>query len=245
MENLKNKVVLVVGGGSGIGLGIGVAFAREGCRVVLAARTASSLEAAKKLPEVGAALLTKTCDSTQRAEVAELVKWVEANAGPVDFLVYAAGVNIPKRTFAEIDPAEFDRVLSINATGAFNSIHAVLPGMRARKAGRIFNVVSLGGVQVLQLAGLPYTASKFAQASIGTFANLETLPDGVSVTNVHPGETETPLVDKRPVPPSAEQRARMLKPEDIAAMLVAVAKLPPRATVPEIVIAPRHMPLIR
>jgi NAD(P)-dependent dehydrogenase (short-subunit alcohol dehydrogenase family) len=244
MENLKNKVVLVVGGGSGIGLGIGLAFAREGCRVVLAARTAAALEAAKKLPEVGAALLTKTCDSTKRAELAELVKWVEGSAGPIDVLVYAAGVNIPKRTFAEIDPAEFDRVLSINATGAFNSIHAVLPGMRARKAGRIFNVVSLGGVQVLQLAGLPYTASKFAQASIGTFANLETLPDGVSVTNVHPGETETPLVDKRPVPPSPEQRARMLKPEDIAAMVVAVAKLPPRATVPEIVITPRHMPLI-
>ncbi len=243
MENLKNKVVLVVGGGSGIGLGIGLAFAREGCRVVLAARTAASLEAAKKLPEVGAALLTKTCDATNRAEVGELVAWVTANAGPIDVLVYSAGVNVAKRTFAEIDPAEFDRVTSINATGAFNSMHAVLPGMRARKAGRIFNVVSLGGVRVLQLAGLPYTASKFAQAAVGTFANLESLPDGVSVTNIHPGETVTPLLDKRPVPPPAEQRARMLQPEDIAAMVIAVAKLPPRATVPEIVITPRHMPL--
>lgn len=243
MDTLKNKVILVVGGGSGIGLGIGLAFAREGCRVVLAARTAASLEAAKKLPEVGAALLTKTCDAANRTEVSALVDWVVANAGPIDILVYAAGVNVPKRTFTEIDPAEFDRVMSTNATGAFNSIHAVLPGMRARKAGRIFNVVSLGGIRVLQLAGLPYTASKFAQAAIGTFANLETLPDGVSVTNIHPGETETPLVDKRPVPPSAEQRARMLKPEDIAAMVIAVAKLPARATVPEIVITPRHMPL--
>lgn len=243
MNTLKNKIVLVVGGGSGIGLGIGVAFAQEGARVVLAARTAASLEAAKKLPEVGSSLLTKTCDACNRTQVSELVAWVEANAGPIDVLVYAAGVNIPKRTFAEVDPAEFDRVMSTNATGAFNSIHAVLPGMRARKAGRIINVVSLGGVRVLQLAGLPYTASKFAQAAIGTFANLEALADGVSVTNLHPGETETPLVDKRPVPPSAEQRARMLKPEDIAVMAVAVAKLPARATVPEIVITPRHMPM--
>ena len=70
------------------------------------------------------------------------------------------------------------------------------------------------------------------------------LPEGVSVTNDLPGETETPILEKRPVPPSPEQRARMLQPEDIAAMVVTVAKLPARATVPEIVITPRHMPLV-
>ena len=244
METLKNKIVLVVGGGSGIGLGIGLAFAREGCRVILAARTASSLEAAKNLPDIGASLLTKTCDAANRAEVGELFAWVAANVGPIDVMVYSAGMNVPKRTFAEINPEDFDRTLSINATGAFNCMHAALPAMRARKSGLIVNVVSLGGLRVLQLAGLPYTASKFAQAAVGTFANLEALPDGVRVTNIYPGETETPILNKRPVPPSAEQRARMLQPEDVADMVVAVAKLPPRAIVPEIVITPRHMPLI-
>ncbi len=243
MEILKDKTVLVVGGGSGIGLGIGVAFAREGCRVVLAARTAASLAAAKKIPGVGATLLTKTCDAANRAQVAELVAWTTTHAGPIDVLVYCAGVNVPKRTFAEVTPEDFDRVMTINATGAFNAIHAVLPGMRTRKTGLILNVVSLGGLRTLQLAGLPYTASKFAQSAIGTFANLEALPDGVRVTNLYPGETETPILDQRPVPPSAEQRARMLQPEDVAAMAVAVAKLPARATVPELVITPRHMPL--
>jgi NADP-dependent 3-hydroxy acid dehydrogenase YdfG len=243
MENLKDKVVLVVGGGSGIGLSIGVAFAREGSRVVLAARTAASLEAAKKLPDVGASFQTKTCDAANRAQVADLVKWTETQLGPIDVLVYCAGVNVPKRTFADIAPEDFDRVMAINATGAFNSFHAVLPGMRARQTGLILNVVSIGGLRTLQLAGLPYTASKFAQASIGTFANLEAMPHGVRVTNLFPGETETPILDKRPVPPSAEQRARMLQPEDVAAMAIAVAKLPARAVVPEIVITPRHMPL--
>ena len=243
METLKNKIVLVVGGGSGIGLAIGVAFAREGCKVVLAARTAASLEAAKKLSDIGASLLTKTCDAANRAQVAELFAWVVEKAGPIDILVYCAGVNVPKRTFADLSPEDFDRVMAINATGAFNCIHAVLPAMRVRKSGLIFNVVSLGGLRTLQLAGLPYTASKFAQSAIGTFANLESLPDGVRVTNLYPGETETPILDKRPVPPTPEQRARMLQPEDVAAMAVAVAKLPPRATVPEIVITPRHMPL--
>lgn len=242
METLKDKVVVVVGGGTGIGLGIGLAFAREGCRVVLAARTAATLEAAKKTPDVGASLLTKTCDATDRAQLADLMRWTTEKAGTIDILVYCAGVNVPKRTFADIAPEDFDRVMSINATGAFNSIHAVLPAMRARKSGLILNVISLGGLRVLQLAGLPYTAAKFAQGAIGTFANLESLPDGVRVTNIYPGETETPILDKRPVPPSAEHRARMLQPEDVAALAVAVARLPARATVPEIVITPRHMP---
>ncbi|MEO6245280.1 MAG: SDR family NAD(P)-dependent oxidoreductase [Opitutaceae bacterium] len=244
METVKDKVVLVIGGGSGIGLGIGVAFAREGSKVVLAARTAAALDAAKNLPDVGAALLTKTCDATNRAQVADLVAWVTREVGPIDILVYSAGVNVPRRTFADLSPEDFDRVMSINATGAFNAFHAVLPAMRARKCGTIFNVVSLGGIQLLQLAGLPYTAAKYAQAAIGSFANLESLPDGVRVTNIIPGETETPILAQRPVPPTAEQRARMLQPEDVAAMAVAVAKLPPRATVPEIVITPRHMPMV-
>ncbi len=241
METLKHKIVLVVGGGSGIGLAIGVAFAREGARVVLAARTAASLDAAKKLPDVGTTLLTKPCDAANRAQVADLIAWTVAEAGPIDILVYCAGVNVPKRTFADIIPEDFDRVMAINATGAFNCIHAVLPAMRARKSGLILNVVSVGGVQVHPVAGLPYTASKFAQTAIGTFANLEALPDGVRVTNLYPGETETPLLDKRPVPPPPEQRANMLQPEDVAAMAIAVAMLPPRATVPELIITPRHM----
>jgi NADP-dependent 3-hydroxy acid dehydrogenase YdfG len=244
METLKDKVVLVVGGGSGIGLGIGTAFAREGSRVVLAARTTAALEAAQKLPEVGALLLTKTCDAVDRAQVAALVVWVTEHAGPIDILVYSAGTNVAKRTFADVSPEDFDRVTAINATGAFNCMHAVLPGMRARKTGLIINVVSLAGLRVLQLGGLPYATSKFAQSAIGTFANLEALPDGVRVTNLYPGETETPILAKRPVPPTPEQRARMLQPEDVAAIAVAVAKLPPRATVPEIVITPRHMPFV-
>lgn len=243
MESLKNKVVLVIGGGTGIGLGIGVAFAREGCKVVLVARTAANLEAAKQLPDVGTSFLTHPCDATDRTQVAELVRWAEAEAGPIDILVYSAGINIAKRTFANVDPADYDQVMSINTTGAFNSFHAVLPGMRARKSGLIFNIVSIAGLRTLQLAGLPYTTSKFAQAALGTYTNHEVLPDGVRVTNIHPGEVETPIVDKRPVPPTAEHRARMLQPEDIADMAVAIAKLPSRAVVPDIVVTPRHQPL--
>ena len=115
----------------------------EGSRVVLAARTAATLAAAKNLPDISAALLTKICDATDRAQVADLVAWTAVNAGPIDILVYSAGVNVPRRTFADIDPADFDRLTATNATGAFNCMHAVLPAIRARKTGPIINVVSL------------------------------------------------------------------------------------------------------
>ncbi len=243
MSELANKVVLVVGGGTGIGLGIGAGFAREGARVVLSGRTESSLAAAKEMEDVGSKFHTHRVDAVDRESVAQLVSWTENELGPVDILVYCAGMNVPQRSFADLDPAEFDQIMNVNATGAFNCIHAVLAGMRERGAGLIINVVSVAGIRNLKLAGLGYCASKFAQSSIGRFANLEALEDGVAITNLYPGETNTPILDKRPVPPPPGKRASMVHPEDIADMAVAIAKLPARATVPEIVVTPRHMPI--
>lgn len=234
---LKDKIVVVVGGGSGIGLGIGKAFRDEGAQVVLSGRTESTLR------EAGEGFGIRTCDATDRDQVEALVNSVTEEYGRIDVLVYSAGINVPQRTFADLDPGDFDTVMDINAVGAFNCLHAVLPGMRERKDGQIFNVVSLAGLRNMALAGVPYCASKFSQASIGTMANLEALPDGVRVTNLFPGETETPILNKRAQPPSAERRAQMLQPEDIAAVAITIAQLPPRATVPEVVITPRHMPL--
>ncbi len=243
MQNLKNKTVLVIGGGSGIGLGIGEAFAKEGSRVVLSSRNETTLNDAKANSDVSEQLLVFPADATDRKQISELVTWTEENAGPIDILAYSAGMNVPERLFENHDGAEFDQVMDVNATGPFNAMRAVLPGMRERKSGLVLNVVSLAGLRNMKLAGASYCASKFAQGSLGHFANLEVLEDGVSVTNIYPGEANTPLVDKRPTPPPAEQRAKMIFPEDVAAMAIAVAKLPSRATVPELVITPRHMPL--
>jgi NADP-dependent 3-hydroxy acid dehydrogenase YdfG len=143
---------------------------------------------------------------------------------------------------ANIDPADFDRVMAVNTTATFNCIHAVLPAMREQGAGLIVNIVSLAGLRTMLLAGAPYCASKYATGALGTFVNLEDGDKGIKVTNIYPGETNTPIVEKRPQPPPPEKRARMLQPEDIAACVVTIAKLPPRAVVPELVITPPHMP---
>ncbi|MDG1890843.1 MAG: SDR family NAD(P)-dependent oxidoreductase [Verrucomicrobiota bacterium] len=244
MESLKGKVALVVGGSSGIGLGIGMALAREAAKVVLVARTEAKLKAVQQQAGHEIGFHVKSCDVTHRQDFQSTVDWVQETLGPVEILVYSAGMNVPKRTFAEMDPECMDQVMDVNAIGAYNSMRAVLPSMRERRQGLIINVVSLAGLRAMQLAGLPYCASKFAQSAIGTYANLEALPDGVRVTNIYPGETETPILDQRPIPPSAEQRACMLQPDDIAEMVLTIAKLPSRATVPELVITPRHMPYV-
>jgi NAD(P)-dependent dehydrogenase (short-subunit alcohol dehydrogenase family) len=235
--SLKGRAVLVVGGGGGIGLGIAEALASEGCRVAVAGRSEESLRMATRDSRSQGRL----CDVTDRKQVTELFTWFGKELGSLDILVNSAGINVGNRMMANVDPADFDRVMQVNTTGTFNCIHAALPIMRQNRSGLIVNIVSLAGLRVLAVAGMPYCVSKFATGALGTFVNLEEAGNGIKVTNIYPGETNTPILDKRPTPPSAEKRAQMLQPEDIAACVVAVARLPPRAVVPELVITPPHM----
>ncbi|MHC4118157.1 MAG: SDR family oxidoreductase [Planctomycetota bacterium] len=239
--DLRDKVVLVAGGAGGIGLGIAKALAAEGCKVAIADADEKGLTDAVKAKTGNSAFLSSTCDITDRRQVSELFEWLDGELGSVDILVNSAGINVGNRMLANIDPADFDRMMEINTTGTFNCIHAALPAMREKGEGLIVNIVSLAGKRVMMLAGLPYCVSKFATGALGTFVNLEECGNGIKVTNIYPGETNTPIVDKRPTPPPPEKRAQMLQPEDIAACVVTVAKLPARAVVPELVITPPHM----
>ncbi len=241
--DLSGKVVLVTGGAGGIGLGIAKAFAAEGCRVAIAGTTEENLVKAVKSAETASPLLWRTCDITDRDQVAQLFQWLGDELGTVDILVNSAGINIANRMMSNIDPVEFDRVMAVNTTGTFNCIHAALPAMREKGSGLIVNISSVAGKRAMLLAGLPYCVSKFATSALGTFLNQEECANGIRVTNVYPGETNTPILDKRPTPPPPEKRAKMLQPEDIAACVVTIAKLPGRAVVPELVITPPHMML--
>ena len=239
--DLNGKIVLVVGGAGGIGLGIAKALAAEGCRVAIADNDKEALANATKV-EGGESILTgQACDITKREQVSQLFKWLGDELGPINILVNSAGINVSNRMMSNIDPTDFDRMMEVNTTGTFNCIHAALPIMREKGAGLIVNIVSLAGKRAMLLAGMPYCVSKFATSALGTFVNLEECGNGIKVTNIYPGETNTPIVDKRPTPPPPEKRATMLQPEDIAACVVTVAKLPARAIVPELIITPTHM----
>jgi len=235
---LKDCCVVVTGGATGIGLGIAKAFAEAGAKVCIGGRRKDTVDAAIESLGGSGNIFGHPLDVSNREQVATFFEWVGKTAGPTDILVQAAGINIRNRAIDTMTPEEWDQVIGINATGAYNCMTAVLPAMRARKNGLIINISSVAGKRAIALGGVAYGASKFAMTALGTCVSNEVASDGVRVTNVYPGEVNTPILDKRPVPVSDEHKAQILQPDDIAAMIIAIAMLPPRAHVPEIVIKP-------
>ena len=238
---LAEKTVLVTGGGSGIGLGIAITFAGEGCRVAIAGRNEEKLRDAAAGYAGQPPILWRVCDVADRGAVERLFAWLDSQGLlPLDVLVNSAGINTARRHMANLDPADWDRVLATNATGAYNCTCFALPGMRARRDGLIVNISSVAGKRAMTLAGPAYCASKFALTALGTAVGLEERPNGIRVTNIYPGEVDTPILKQRPVPVPAEKRAKMVHPEDIAACVLTIAKLPPHVLVPELVIVPLY-----
>ena len=235
--SLENQNALVVGGGTGMGEAIALALAAEGAKVAVAGRRQEKLDAVSKQAE--GKILAHTVDVAERESVKTLFDWAGAQfGGQLHLLVNCAGVNIPKRSMSELAPEDWDKVMAINATGVFNCMHFGLPLMRPHRTGLVINISSTSGKRAAPLGGLAYNASKFAMAAIGTSASEDERGNGIRVTTIFPGEVDTPILDDRPVPPDADHRAKILKPADIAAITVAIAKLPPLAHVPELVIKP-------
>jgi NADP-dependent 3-hydroxy acid dehydrogenase YdfG len=235
---LADKTVLVTGGGSGIGAACAVALARAGCRVAIAGRSAPKLEAVARGFDGRPPIRTHRADVADRAEVTALFRWAHSELGPIEILVNSAGINVPRRAMDELAPEDWDRMLAVNVTGAYNCIREVLPQMTARRDGLIININSTAGLRAGLLGGVGYNASKFALAALALTVAQEVKDQGVRITTVYPGEVETPILENRPVPVTAEHRARILQPEDIATVVVTIASLPPRANVSEIVIKP-------
>ncbi len=239
MNESRKQIALVTGGGSGIGRAAAAALADEGYDVVITGRTEDTLRQAAGM--IASDIAWKTCDVADRNSVTKLFEYLRQNDIAPDILVNSAGINVANRMMANIDPADFDQVISVNVTGTFNCIHAALPAMRQRGSGTIINVVSIAGRRSMLLAGVPYCVSKSAQSALGTFVGLEEAANGIKVTNILPGETNTPIVDRRPTPPPPEKRGAMLQPEDVAACILAVLRLPARAVVPELIVTPPYM----
>lgn len=238
--SLAGKSVVVTGGGTGIGLGIAKAFAKAGCKVTITGRRLEKLEQAQaeiKSDTEANEVAILACDVADRQAVQNTFEKIKSQ-GPIDILVNSAGINIPNRQMGTMNPEQWDQVLAINATGAYNCIYQVLPDMRERRDGLIVNVSSVAGKRALTLGGIAYAASKFAMTALGTAISNEVADEGVRVTNLYPGEVNTPILEKRPSPVSDEQKQKMVQPEDVGAMIVAIASLPPRAHVPEIILKP-------
>ncbi len=142
------------------------------------------------------------------------------------------------RSWAELDTEAWDQVIDVNLNGLLYCTRAVLPAMRAQKGGTIVNVSSWAGRYPTKLTGPAYTASKSAVVALTHSLNMEEFVNGIRATAFCPGEVATPILEKRPVPVSAEERARMLQMEDCGAAIAYVANSPMHVCFNEILVSP-------
>jgi NADP-dependent 3-hydroxy acid dehydrogenase YdfG len=233
---LEGKVAWITGGGSGIGLAGAMELARAGARVVLSGRNHDTLAAAEKQVKAVGSCDAIALDVSNKSAVAQTLERI----GRVDILVNSAGINDPKRNFFNVSTEAWDRIVGINLSGMFYCVHAVLPGMRSRKDGLIVNVSSWAGRYASTLTGPAYNATKHAVIALTESINMEEGLNGIRATAVLPGEVATPILEKRPVPPPPEVRAKMLQAEDLGKTILFLASLPARACVNELIISPTH-----
>ena len=238
MARLTGRVALITGGGSGVGLATARLFLKEGAKVAIAGRTAEKIRKAAESLGGGANLLALTCDVAIPDQVAALVRDTTAKFRRIDILVNNAGMNIKNRTMREMTPETWRTMLAANLDGAFYCTSAVLPQMRDRKDGVIININSIAGKRSGPLGGVSYNAAKFGMAALGICVGAEEKDNGIRTCNIYPGEIDTPILEHRPTPVTDDHRKQILQAEDVAEAVLFVALLPPRASVPELVIKP-------
>jgi NADP-dependent 3-hydroxy acid dehydrogenase YdfG len=229
--NLEGRVAVVVGASSGVGLAVTRALAAEGVRVHALARRAELIEHTDRI-------LSHRLDVTDERAVASFF----ADLGDVDIVVYAAGTNLKNRRLAELDAAGWRTLVDTNLSGAVHVLRAALPALRRRR-GQAVLIASVSG-RWPDASGPGYQATKAGVRALAHGLAFEEHANGVRVCAILPGAIDTAIIDKRPVAPTPEVRAKMLQPEDVAAACLFVLTLRPGAYVPELVILPTELQAI-
>ncbi|KQP23094.1 2-hydroxycyclohexanecarboxyl-CoA dehydrogenase [Pseudorhodoferax sp. Leaf267] len=192
MQRFEGKTVLVTGGGGGIGGATCRRFAAEGAKVaVFDMNLQAADQVAAAIRADGGQAQAFRCDITDRATVDQAVAATLESLGPIDVLVNNAGWDVFK-PFTKTEPAQWDKLIAINLTGALHMHHAVLPGMAARKAGRIVNIAS-DAARVGSSGEAVYAACKGGLVAFSKTIAREHARHGITVNVVCPGPTDTAL----------------------------------------------------
>ena len=236
---LEGKVCIITGGGSGIGRATALMMAEEGATVVVVGRTAAKVEAVRdEVAAAGGTAEAYGLDVADKPGIDKMVEGILSRYGRVDVLVNSAGHSSPRRMLMTTTPEDLRSVYESNLVGSVICCQAVIPTMREAGQGTIINVSSMAGVHASPLAGMSYSAAKAAVNNFTEFLNADLQNTGIRSSAVIPGEVDTPILDGRPIPPSAEARKKMVAAEDAAEAITLIARLPQRAAIPELTIRP-------
>jgi len=227
--NLKGKVALVTGSGSGIGKAIALGLTREGVDIAVNDVNQPNAEStAAEIRTLGGRAMVVMASVTNEAEVGKMVDRIVAEWGGIDILVNNAGVT-NHLLIEDTEFEEWERVLSVNLSGAFNCSKAVVPSMKQRGGGRIINIVSYSGERITMIGGVSYTSSKSGIWGLTRQLSFELGPYQITVNGISPGNVITPMLRAGTTPERLEEMRKwyplrdMPTPEDIADAAVFLA----------------------
>ncbi len=225
MADNKGKIAIVTGGSRGIGRGVAEALLGEGWRVRFCSRSPKSVKTAQEelRERFGDAVSGRAVDVRDQPAVDGFVDETLREEGRIDCLVNNAGLGI----FGAVDELTGDQwreVIETNLSGSFYFLHAVAPAMKRQRSGWIFNIASLAAKNPFAGGGA-YNASKFGVLGLSEAAMLDLRPHGVRVAAILPGSVDTGFSHRR----DGQDRSWMLKPADIAAMVLHLLSYLPNA----------------
>jgi NADP-dependent 3-hydroxy acid dehydrogenase YdfG len=239
--SLQDQTALVVGASSGIGRATAVLLAREGVRVMAAGRREVRLRALQaELEQEGHTAAYCTMDAARPEDAARLAEQTRERFGAIDIMVYATGTNTPDRSLRRLTIDLWDRLVSVNLSGAYYVTQAVLPAMRAAGSGHLIFVSSISAM-VPDVSGAAYQAAKRGMLGLAHAIRMEEKENGIRTCVICPGLVESEMLNLRPVKTPPEIVAKAMQPEDVAEAIVSIARLPKRASVPELQVLPTYL----
>ena len=239
--SLNNQVALVVGASSGIGRSAAMQLAREGVSVMAAARRRDRLQGLEaELQSQGRRIAVSEADAAKPDDMHRVARETREHFGKIDILVYATGTNTPERSIQRLRTEIWDELISVNLNGAYYVTEAVLPEMRRARSGYLIYVSSISGLAP-DVSGAAYQASKRGMVGLCHAIRVEERENGIRTCVVCPGLVNTEILEKRPVKPSEDVLAKALQADDVAELIVSIAKLHPRVDIPEVQIVPTYI----
>src|ERR1700755_58271 len=177
--SISGQVAVVVGASSGVGRAAAIMFAREGAKVLAAARREDRLQSLKdELAKENLPISIRRADASKTEDMQQLAKQALDEYGKVDILVVASGINTPDRSMKRLTPEIWDSLVNVNLDGAFYATYAILPSMREAGAGHLIYISSISGVQA-DVSGAAYQASKRGVVGLAHAIRMEEKQNGI------------------------------------------------------------------